>query len=145
MSDETTNGEKLDAIHVRQMREVNGSVLKNWETIHPALKKLNEFTMDKPRGFVLQRAKAWDLCGVITLPEGMFYMTANTTTRADVVHLRRKSANTSSPAKVYFANAPTVGMALNSRDTQSADNALEEVATAVRASGCVEHGRGGKR
>jgi type I restriction-modification system DNA methylase subunit len=79
----------------------------------------------------------WELCGVITLPEGMFYMTANTTTRADIIHLRKKTAKSSVVGRVYFANAPTVGVALNSRDTNSIDNALEEISTAVRARGCI--------
>lgn len=81
--------------------------------------------------------REWDLCGVITLPEGVFYMTANTTTRPDIIHLRKKTAKPSSPGRVYFANAPTAGIALNSRDTMSTNNALEEVATTVRARGCI--------
>jgi len=85
-----------------------------------------------------QVEREWDLCGVITLPEGVFYMTASTTTRADVIHLRKKSgARTATTGRVYFANAPTVGVALNSRDSMSGDNALEEVAATVRARGCV--------
>lgn len=85
-----------------------------------------------------QVEREWDLCGVITLPEGVFYMTASTTTRADIIHLRKRvRTRTISPGKVYFANAPTVGEALNSRDTMTGDNALEEVATTVRARGCL--------
>ena len=79
----------------------------------------------------------WDLCGIITLPEGVFYMTASTTTRADIIHLRKKVAAQTSRARVYFANAPTAGVALNSRDTAPTDNALDEVALAVRARGCI--------
>jgi hypothetical protein len=71
------------------------------------------------------------------LPEGVFYMTANTTTRPDIIHLRKKTSKPSSPGRVYFANAPTAGIALNSRDTMSTNNALEEVATTVRARGCI--------
>jgi len=87
----------------------------------------------------------WDLCGIITLPEGVFYMTASTTTRADIIHLRKKAARQSTPVKVYFANTPTVGVALNSRDTRSTEDALDEVAMTVRARGCLasltEHGK----
>jgi SAM-dependent methyltransferase len=79
----------------------------------------------------------WDLCGIITLPEGVFYMTASTTTRADIIHLCKKVAGQTSRARVYFANAPTAGVALNSRYTTPADNALDEVALAVRARGCI--------
>jgi len=82
--------------------------------------------------------REWDLCGIITLPEGVFYMTASTTTRADIIHLRKKTAEKASTSgRVYFANAPTVGVSLNSRDTVSGENALEEVAATVRARGRV--------
>lgn len=81
--------------------------------------------------------REWDMCGVITLPEGVFYMTASTTTRADIIHLRKKTAKPSGYGRVYFANTPTVGIALSSRDTMATDNALEEVATTVRARGCI--------
>jgi type I restriction-modification system DNA methylase subunit len=79
----------------------------------------------------------WDLCGIITLPEGVFYMTASTTTRADIIHLRKNTVKALSPTKIYLANAPSVGVPLNSRDTMSAQNALAEVAAAVRAQGCA--------
>jgi type I restriction-modification system DNA methylase subunit len=82
--------------------------------------------------------REWDLCGIITLPEGVFYMTARTTTRADIIHLRKKTATkTAASGRIYFANAPTVGIPLNSRDTRSGDNALEDVVATVRARGCV--------
>jgi SAM-dependent methyltransferase len=85
-----------------------------------------------------QVEREWELCGIITLPEGVFYMTANTTTRADIIHLRKKpAAKVSGTAKVYFANAPTVGVALNSRDTMAPHNALEDVVATVRARGCA--------
>lgn len=79
----------------------------------------------------------WDLCGIITLPEGVFYLTASTTTRADIIHLKKKVARQAAHTKVYFANAPTVGVALNYRDTEPSANALEEVAVAVHARGCI--------
>lgn len=79
----------------------------------------------------------WDLCGITTLPEGIFYMTASTTTRADIIHLRKKVAGRINTTRVYFGNAPTAGVALNSRDAAPTDNALDEVALAVRARGCI--------
>jgi len=79
----------------------------------------------------------WDLCGIITLPEGVFYLTASTTTRADIIHLRKKVAGRTSRARVYFANAPTAGIALNSRDPAPTDNSLDKVVLAVRAKGCI--------
>ncbi|OGP60262.1 MAG: hypothetical protein A2V67_18890 [Deltaproteobacteria bacterium RBG_13_61_14] len=82
--------------------------------------------------------REWDLCGIITLPEGVFYMTARTTTRADIIHLRKKTATkTAASGGIYFANAPTVGIPLNSRDTMSGSNSLEDIAATVRARGCV--------
>ena len=84
-----------------------------------------------------QVERNWDLCGVITLPEGVFYMSASTTTRADIIHLRKKTAEPSSPTRAYFANAPSVGVPLNSRDANSAENALEEAAVLVRSRGCI--------
>lgn len=85
-----------------------------------------------------QVEREWELCGIITLPEGVFYMTANTTTRADIIHLRKKrAAKGSATPKVYFANAPTVGVALNSRDTMVPNSALEDFVATVRARGCV--------
>jgi SAM-dependent methyltransferase len=79
----------------------------------------------------------WDLCGIITLPEGIFYMTASTTTRADIIHLRKKVAGRPSQDRVYFANAPTAGVALNSRDATPSDNALDEVVLSTHARGCL--------
>jgi len=85
-----------------------------------------------------QVEREWDLCGVITLPEGVFYMTASTTTRADIIHLCKKSGSSQTArGKAYFGNAPSVGIALNSRDTMSRDNALEEAAATIRARGCI--------
>ena len=65
----------------------------------------------------------WNLRGVVTLPEGVFYLTGNTTTRADIIHLQKKPSRRSSQS-VFFANAPSVGIALNSRTTSEAENAL---------------------
>jgi SAM-dependent methyltransferase len=87
-----------------------------------------------------QVERAWEMRGVITLPEGMFYMTASTTTRADIIHLCKKSKSRSisgCTGKAYFGNAPSVGVALNSRDTMFRDNALEEAAKTIRARGCI--------
>lgn len=85
----------------------------------------------------LRVERDWDLCGIITLPEGVFYLTASTTTRADIIHLKKKVSRQTANTKGYFANAPTVGVALNSRDTEPSANALEEVAASVHARGCI--------
>ena len=81
--------------------------------------------------------KEWDLCGVITLPEGVFYLTANTSTRPDIVHLRKKGGKGKRPEHVYFANAPSVGIPLNSRTNDFGENALEMIVTDARVRECV--------
>jgi len=85
----------------------------------------------------IQVERAWDLCGVITLPEGVFYLTANTTTRADILHLRKKGSRKAHFKKAYFANAPSVGLPLNSRDKNIVDNTLQDVVTDKRVQECV--------
>jgi SAM-dependent methyltransferase len=79
----------------------------------------------------------WDLCGIITLPEGVFYLTANTSTRADIVHLRKKADKSPASSKVYFANAPSVGIPLNSRMSDFGENAVEMIVTDTRVKECV--------
>ncbi|MGA2748105.1 MAG: N-6 DNA methylase [Verrucomicrobiota bacterium] len=67
----------------------------------------------------------WELCGVVTLPEGVFYLAGNTTTRADIVHLRKKAGHHQQNRKAFFANAPTVGFPLNSRTNSYGGNSLD--------------------
>ena len=81
--------------------------------------------------------REWDLCGVITLPEGVFYMTANATTRADILHLRKKGTRRAHSRRAYLANAPSVGLPLNSRDKNTLDNALQGIATDKRVRDCI--------
>ena len=81
--------------------------------------------------------KHWDLCGVVTLPEGVFYLTGNTTTRADIVHLKKKAARHHPIQKSFFANAPTVGFPLNSRAPYFGDNSLDLIADDPRVLDCV--------
>jgi SAM-dependent methyltransferase len=81
--------------------------------------------------------KEWDLCGVITLPEGVFYLTANTSTRADIIHLRKKGGKGMPPDHLYFANSPSVGIPLNSRTNDFGENALEMIVTDARVKECV--------
>jgi SAM-dependent methyltransferase len=78
----------------------------------------------------------WELCGVVTLPEGVFYLTGNTTTRADIVHLRKKTARRQQTQKTIFANAPTVGFPLNSRTTYFGENSLDLIAGDPRVLEC---------
>lgn len=58
----------------------------------------------------------WLINAVMLLPEGIFQETANTTTRADIVILKKKGKGTSI-SKTVFCNISSVGQSLNSRDT----------------------------
>jgi SAM-dependent methyltransferase len=80
----------------------------------------------------------WNLCGVVTLPEGVFYLTGNTSTRADIVQLQKRAALIDSERNVFFANAPSVGFPLNSRSTYFGENALEEIVSGSQMSTCVD-------
>ena len=79
----------------------------------------------------------WELFGVVTLPEGVFYLTGNTSTRADIVHLRKKTGRHQQIHKASFANAPTVGFPLNSRTTYFGENALDLIAGDPRVLECI--------
>lgn len=79
----------------------------------------------------------WELCGVVTLPEGVFYLTGNTTTRADILHLRKKLGRHQQTHKAFFANAPTVGFPLNSRTTYFGENSLERITGDPRVLECA--------
>ena len=63
----------------------------------------------------------WDIRGVISLPEGTFYTTAHTTTRADIVMLRKGSRRTK---KRLFGYASSIGIALNNRSSTVITNEL---------------------
>jgi SAM-dependent methyltransferase len=79
----------------------------------------------------------WELCGIVTLPEGVFYLTGNTTTRADIVHLRKKRERHGQTHKTFFANAPTVGFPLNSRTGYFGENSLDLIASDPRVLECA--------
>ncbi len=63
-------------------------------------------------------------------------MTANTTTRADIVHLRKKDAKHEHQTRLYFANAPSVGIPLTFRMTDFGDNSLEMIVSDTRIIEC---------
>lgn len=79
----------------------------------------------------------WELGGVVTLPEGVFYLTGNTSTRADIVHLKKRNGRSHSTHKMFFANAPTVGFPLNSRTTYFGENSLELITGDPRVLECA--------
>lgn len=79
----------------------------------------------------------WSLSGVVTLPEGVFYLTGNTSTRADIVQLQKRASLIDCNRNVFFANAPSVGFPLNSRSTYFGENALQEIVSDPQVSTCV--------
>jgi len=79
----------------------------------------------------------WALIGAITLPEGVFHLTGNTSTRADIVHLRKLGPRLRKRKQAYFANAPTVGYALNSRSDAAHVNSLDLIVNDTRIQKCV--------
>jgi hypothetical protein len=46
-----------------QPKEVTRELIAAWEQKRPALKALNEATIDKPRGYAIQVARCWELAG----------------------------------------------------------------------------------
>jgi type I restriction-modification system DNA methylase subunit len=68
---------------------------------------------------------SWNLCGVICLPEGVFHLSAGTTTRADIVILEKKATHGGVAAKRVFASVPTVGLQLNNQIKTPVGNDLE--------------------
>ena len=85
--------------------------------------------------------RSWELCGVVTLPEGVFYLTGNTTTRADIVHLQKRGRRHAHQPRSFFANAPTVGFPLNSRSTFFGENSLNLIVTDSRVQECAACGK----
>jgi type I restriction-modification system DNA methylase subunit len=72
--------------------------------------------------------KSWTLLGVICLPEGVFHLSAGTTTRADIVVLEKDSTSASAvERKLVFGSVPAVGIRLNNHDLASPSNYLESV------------------
>lgn len=71
--------------------------------------------------------ETWTLLGVIGMPEGVFHLTASTTTRADIIILEKKWLTCQRSPKVIFAYAPSVGIPLNSRMREQEVNYLSEI------------------
>lgn len=84
----------------------------------------------------------WYLLGIIILPEGVFQLTSNTTTRADIVVMEKKG-NSKIPKKLLFGNTVTVGNPLNLRKFDSTENDLKELVSnteVIDALGLTEEG-----
>ncbi|MBI3979552.1 MAG: N-6 DNA methylase [Chloroflexi bacterium] len=73
--------------------------------------------------------QSWYVLGVIGMPEGVFHLTASTTTRADIVILEKREAGTEKTPKAVFAFAPSVGIPLNGRRTKHDADYLRRIAT----------------
>lgn len=67
----------------------------------------------------------WYILAVICLPEGVFQLSAGTTTRADIVILEKKQLGIERNADIIFASVPTVGIRLNNNDKAEVFNDLE--------------------
>ena len=72
--------------------------------------------------------ESWVLRGVIGMPEGAFHVTASTTTRADIVILDKRDGRRGSDVARVFAFSPAVGIPLNGRMRDVADNDLMNIA-----------------
>lgn len=70
----------------------------------------------------------WELLGVIGMPEGVFWTTARSSTRADILILE-KSRTSDTRQPIVFAFAPSVGVPLNGRrrELDQGPNYLAEV------------------
>jgi len=68
----------------------------------------------------------WLINAVMVLPEGVFQETANTTTRADILILKKKGKGISI-SKTVFCNISSVGQSLNSRDSLFTKDDLTEM------------------
>jgi len=68
----------------------------------------------------------WLINAVMVLPEGIFQETANTTTRADILILKKKGKGVSI-SKTVFCNISSVGQPLNSRDALFVKDDLTEM------------------
>lgn len=70
---------------------------------------------------------SWYILGVICLPEGVFHLSAGTTTRADIVILDKKPVQRRGHGKLIFASVPSVGVRLNNRSKSSVFNDLTKI------------------
>lgn len=71
--------------------------------------------------------KSTTLLGVICLPEGVFQLSAGTTTRVDIVVLEKSTSLPLSAQKHFFSSTPAVGIKLNGNGDKSIPNHLQEI------------------
>lgn len=68
----------------------------------------------------------WHINAVMVLPEGVFQETANTTTRADILILKKKGQGIFN-SETLFCNISSVGQPLNSRDSLFEEDDLSRI------------------
>ena len=71
--------------------------------------------------------ESWAVVGVICLPEGVFQLSAGTTTRADIVVLDKLNGSRMRAHKKVFASTPSVGIRLNNIARDTVENDLERL------------------
>ncbi len=71
--------------------------------------------------------RSWNFLGIICLPEGVFHLSAGTSTRADIVILEKRKLQAKDLKKLIFASVPSVGIRLNSNMKGPVTNDLEQV------------------
>ena len=70
----------------------------------------------------------WYILVVVCLPEGVFQLSAGTTTRADIVVLEKKQhIESGRNTDIVFASVPSVGIRLNNNDKTEVSNDLEKL------------------
>lgn len=77
--------------------------------------------------------KKWHMVGVLGMPEGIFYVTAGTTARADIIMIQKKGLGIEKVKNNFFGFAPSIGIPLNSRATDNS-NSLQEIVDGINLS-----------
>lgn len=73
--------------------------------------------------------KYWYLLGVISLPEGIFYTTAGTSTRADILILE-KAGKKERPEKTFLCHVSSVGVPLKTHVKETENQLMELISAA---------------
>ncbi|MCP4351566.1 MAG: N-6 DNA methylase [Desulfobacterales bacterium] len=79
----------------------------------------------------------WHINAVMVLPEGVFQETANTTTRADILVLKKKGQGIIN-SEILFCNISSIGLPLNSRDSLFEEDDLSRVLKQVEVKKVLE-------
>jgi type I restriction-modification system DNA methylase subunit len=85
---------------------------------------------------------AWAVRGVIGLPEGVFHLSAGTTTRADIVILEKTQARVQDSRRLLFASVPSAGVRTDRRSQTPVANELEKVVASAEVREALGIGSG---